>query len=206
LFQFGRDVPVEVFARAAVEVPVSAEDAASKENSEEQKPRKEDWLLVRGLAGGGPEGEGAKPDEKIEIAGWVVARFVDLDLPQAIRDYASSSGLRPIAWFELDRVQDASGEKPQYLAVGVHGGEGQACDFTLLRVYTWGARRNRYETAYVESGLCGYLPVRVGKDAKSGDPEFRFAALGKSGKEERLYRMRQTVVRCIRESPATKKR
>ena len=38
---------------------------------------------------------------------------------------------------------------------------GKACDFTMLRVYTWGSKRKRYETAYVESDLCGHLPIRV---------------------------------------------
>jgi hypothetical protein len=85
------------------------------------------------------------------------------------------------------------------LAAGVRGGEGQPCDFTMLRVYTWGSRRKRYETAYVESGLCGYFPIRAGKAAATGEPEFRFTALGKAGKQQRVYRMRQTVVRRVRE-------
>ena len=217
LYQFNRDSPVEIFARQAAEVP--AEESAAKDNgdrtaqAEEKKPRREDWVLIRGSASpapaispstGVPINGGGEP---IEIARWSLARFIELTLPEPVRDYASSSGMRVFAWFELNRVTDSDGNKPQYLAVGARGGEGQACDFTLLRVYTWGSKRRRYETAFVESEFCGYLPVRAGT-APNGDPEFRFTALGKQGREERLYRMRQTVVRRVRESerPPLKKK
>jgi hypothetical protein len=129
------------------------------------------------------------------VAGWVLARFIESELPGPVRDYASSADLHVVAWFELNRVPDGSGgEAPQYLVAGSHGGEGQACDFTLLRVYTWGAARKRYETAYVESDLCGHLPIRV-STAPAG-PEFRFAEAGKNA-AERIYVMHQTVVRRV---------
>jgi hypothetical protein len=206
-YQFARGTPVEVLSRAVVQwsSPTEVGQAVSKQASgEEQKPRREDWLFVRGLASGGvgPGGladSSRKEEENIPIAGWVLARFVELDRPGPIHDYASSSAMRVIAWFELNRVADPDGEKPQYLVAGVRGGEGQPCDFTMIRVYTWGTKRKRYETAYVESNFCGYLPIRVGKAPGTSDPEFRFTALGKTGKGERVYRMRQTVVRRVRE-------
>ena len=84
-----------------------------------------------------------------------------------VKDYASSADLHVVAWFELNRVPDGNGgEAPQYLVAGSRGGRGQACDFTMLRVYTWGTARKRYETAYVESDLCGRLPIRVSNGAK----------------------------------------
>ena len=212
IYRFSRAAPVEILARAVVEwTPPAGEEsgAGGKDAEQEQAPRREDWLLVRGQAStavglGGtarPEETGAPPreEEAVPVAGWVLSHFVELDSPGPVRDLASSSGIHVIGWFELDRVSGAGeGEKPQYLAVGTRGGEGQACDFTLLRVYTWGSRRKRYETAYLESDVCGFLPVRVSRDA-ARDPEFRFQALGRAGKEERLYRVRQTVVRRIRE-------
>jgi hypothetical protein len=135
------------------------------------------------------------------IAGWVLARFIEPDLPGPVRDYASSADLHVVAWFELSRVPDGSGgEAPQYLVAGSRGGEGQACDFTMLRVYTWGAARKRYETAFVESDLCGRLPIRVSHGAIG--PEFQFANIGEDN-EERKYVMQQTAVRRIKEkSPA----
>jgi hypothetical protein len=129
------------------------------------------------------------------IAGWVLARFIEPELPGPVRDYASSADLRVVAWFELNRVPDGSGgEAPQYLVAGSRGGEGQACDFTMLRVYTWSTDRKRYETAYVESDLCGHLPIRVSSTPTG--PEFRFAVTGKNA-AERIYAMHQTVVRRV---------
>jgi hypothetical protein len=136
------------------------------------------------------------------IAGWVLSRFIEPDLPGPVRDYASSSNLHVIAWFELNRVPDGSGgQVPQYLVAGSHGGEGQVCDFTMLRVYSWSTTRKRYETAYIESNLCGHLPIRVSSDPAG--PEFRFAEGGGNG-AERDYVMRQTVVRRVtNKSPGT---
>jgi hypothetical protein len=121
---------------------------------------------------------------------------VELDLPEPVREGASSANLRPLAWFELNRVSDPSGDKPQYLLAAARGPEGQACDFTALRVYTWYGKRSRYETAFIENNLCGQLPVRLGKGPKD-EPEFRFHMMD-GDKDERVYRLNQTVVRRIR--------
>jgi len=121
-----------------------------------------------------------------------------LDEPDAIREGASAANVRPVAWFELNRVQDDSGEKSQYLLAATRGPEGQACDFTNLRVYTWNKKKTRYETAFIENNLCGALPIRVEKDAKGG-PEFRFSVMD-GDKAERTYRLIQTVVRRVRET------
>ena len=209
--QLNRNVYVEVLARAVADAPFAEEKSAAAEPSRTGQPadqaaaKREDWLLVRAqvvpvadpLAAAGPSAPAGSP---MTVVGWVRGQFVALDLPEPVRDYAASSGLHVTAFFELNRVHDSLGEKPQYLAVGTRGGEGHTCDFTLLRVYTWGATRRRYETAYLESDFCGFFPVRVSK-ASSGDPEFRFSALVPrgEGREERLYRMRQTVVRRIRD-------
>ena len=132
------------------------------------------------------------------VAGWVLARFVELDLPGPVRDLASSADLHVVAWFELNRVPDGSGgEMPQYLVAGTHGGEGQVCDFTMLRVYTWGTARKRYETAYVESDLCGRLPVRISGGTKG--PQFQFPDVDEGG-ANRTYVMSQTSVRRVKDA------
>jgi hypothetical protein len=121
-----------------------------------------------------------------------------------VREGANSANLRPLAWFELNRVSDPSGDKPQYLMAATRGPEGQACDFTSLRVYTWYGKKSRYETAFIENNLCGQMPLRVGKSPK-GEPEFRFRVMdGK--KEERVYRLHQTVVRRVREADELKRK
>jgi Bacterial SH3 domain len=204
LYQFVRGVPVEVVARTVADwVQVSDE----RENREAQDSKKEDWFLVRGLATRPPGETSARSsesntttqpgDQTIPIAGWVVARFVELDLPEPVREGMASANVRPIAWFELNRVESPSGAKPQYLVAGTRNPEGQPCDFTVLRVYTWNQKRTRYETAFIENNLCGQMPVRVDKGPK-GEPEFRFRQMN-GPKEERLYHLTQTVVRRVRE-------
>jgi hypothetical protein len=118
--------------------------------------------------------------------------------------------MRIVGWFELNRVVDASqNAKPQYLLVGTHGAEGQPCDFSLLRVYTWGQKKERYETAFVESDVCGKLPVKIIKaSTPGGEVRFEFQNLSGKGSEQRTYVMRQTVVRRVREAgePQPRKR
>lgn len=130
----------------------------------------------------------------VPAAGWVLARFIELQPPAPIPDYSGSAGMHVVAWAMLNTITDAGGNKPQYLVAGSRGPEGQPCDFTLLRVYTWDVRRQRYETAYVEGDLCGRLPLTV-QNTPAG-PNFTFADAGQPG-NERLYTMRQTVVRRV---------
>ena len=209
LYQFSRGTEVEIFKRAVADW-VQVSDEKEKEAAAEGEPnKKEDWYLVRGTATR-PPGEGAirnsatmtttQPgDQTIPIAGWVVARFVSLDLPDAVATGTSAANVRPVAWFELNRVTDDDGEHPQYLVAGTKGPEGQPCDFTILRVYTWNPKKSRYETAYIENDLCGALPVQVGKGSK-GEPEFRFHEIS-ANQEERVYHLVQTVVRRERTGP-----
>jgi hypothetical protein len=203
LYQFSRNTPVEIVGRATADwVQASDEKESGGEPSE---TKKEDWFLVRGTATR-PPGEGVvrnsaittttQPgDQTIPIAGWVVARFISLDLPDPVREGTESANIRPLAWFELNRVTEADGEHPQYLVAATKGPEGAPCDFTTTRVYTWNPRKSRYETAFIDNNLCGAFPIRIGKDDK-GEPEFRFHIMGEN--EERTYRLIQTVVRRVK--------
>jgi hypothetical protein len=138
-------------------------------------------------------------DQTIPSAGWIIGRFVELDLPDAVKEGTSSANVRAVAWFELNKSSEASGSKPQYLVAGTRGPDWQPCDFTNVRVYTWNIKKMRYETAFIENNLCGQLPIRLGTSPKS-EPEFRFRTKGDN--EERVYRLMQTVVRRIREGGA----
>jgi hypothetical protein len=210
LYQFTRGVPVEVLGRAVTDWLQNGEDRDAEEAPKEVK--KEDWFLVRAIATR-PPGEtaarGSVPstttepgDQSVPVAGWVVARFIELDVPDAIREGANAANIRPIAWFELNRVPGDSGDVPQYLLAAARGPEGQPCDFTNLRVYTWNERKSRYETAFIENDICGKLPVLVSKNAE-GQPEFRFHSMPDN--EERAYKLVQTVVRRIRENEKSSK-
>jgi len=205
LYQFGRGIEVEVFGRAVADwTQVTDEKELAAEN---EPQKKEDWYLVQGVATR-PPGEGVvrnsavttttQPgDQTIPIAGWVVARFISLDLPDPVREGTTAANVRAIAWFELNRVTDAEGEHPQYLVAGTRSAEGAPCDFTTLRVFTWNSKKTRYETAYIENDLCGALPIQIGKSPE-GEPEFRFHMMERS-KPERVYRLIQTVVRRVKD-------
>jgi hypothetical protein len=188
----------------------SAALGSGPSGSEGSQAKQEDWLLVLHVAqpGGGAavvpaDSPAAAPARNgddaadIPMAGWVLARFIELDPPAPIGDYATSAALRVVAWMVLNKVPSDGGEKPQYLVAGAHGGEGQPCDFTSLRVYTWGSARGRYETAYVENDLCGQFPIRA--SATPDGAEFRFAEVDEND-AERVYHMKQTIVRRVREN------
>ncbi len=198
LRQLNRAIPLELYERQPVEVPTAAPAVAADESAGEPLgAKKEDWWLVR-----------AHTSEKDSVSGWIVGRFFELDVPQPLPDYASSAGLRIVAWFELNKVSDSSGKlRPQYLLAGTHGPEGQPCDFNMLRVYTWGRQRERYETAFVESSLCGKLPVRIMQPAVSGgDTTFAFTDIDAGKPEQRTYDMHQTIVRRVRQAGESKPR
>ena len=230
--QLAKDVPLELFQRRAeAAAPPAGKPAAPDVRAGDATAtaaKKEDWWLVR-----------AHFSDQTSMAGWLLGRFIDLDVPAPLPDYASSAGMRIVAWFELNRVSDepprgldagarktgkaaaaakqlavtqaaaaTAIEKPQYLVVGDRGSEGQSCDFTLMRVFTWGNQRQRYETAYVESDVCGKLPVKVTPAATpGGDASFTFVDLSAGAPENRLYKMHQTIVRRVREpgAPPAKK-
>jgi hypothetical protein len=205
LRQIAKGVPVELFTRQPVEAPnmsatvrTTAAPAAEAGPAGEEADapasptvRKEDWWLARAHLADGTSS-----------TGWILGRFVDLDVPEPLPDYASSAGMRVTAWFELNRVPDSQGQpKPQYLLVGTKGPEGQPCDFTQFRVFTWGKAKERYETAYVGTDLCGKLPVKIthlGPGA-NGDPGFAFVDWSDGRAAPRSYQMRQTVVRRLKQ-------
>src|SRR6202790_3028095 len=220
LYQFGRGIPVEIVGRAVADVAQVSDDkesAADAGDSKKEDAKKEEWLFVRGLATRPPSETNPRTpdtstttqpgDRTSPIAGWIIGRFVEMALPDAVRAGTSSANVRPVAWFELNKVNDVSGAKPQYLVAGTHGARRQPCDFINIRVFTWNPKKARYETAYIENNLCGMMPVRIGTGPK-GEPEFRFrskdvkpsAVNGQVGaNDERVYRLIQTVVRRIRE-------
>lgn len=203
LRQLGKGIPVELFERQPVDVPLPTTKlkpaaapvpaAAPADDADAAAPatvKKEDWWLAR-----------AKLADGSTVTGWVLGRFVDLDLPAPLPDYASSAGIRSTAWFELNRVPDAQGQpKPQYLLVGTKGPEGQTCDFTQARVFTWGKMKERYETAFVASDLCGKLPIKITHlGGANGDPGFTFTDLSDGSAGARVYQMHQTVVRRVKQ-------
>ena len=173
--------PVEILARGVAPAPAGSVGAG--------EPRKQDWLLVRAHL---PEGG--------QMAGWVLGEFISLDLPDSLVGAASSAGLEPIACFPLRSVHDPlAGPKPYYLLAGSNGPEGQPCDFTMLRVYTWSVAHQQYETSFVQNNLCGRLPIHVTFSTDSHqDVFFHFRNLQPAGPQTLAFRMRSTIVSPFR--------
>jgi uncharacterized protein YgiM (DUF1202 family) len=125
----------------------------------------EDWWLVRDAEG---------------RVGWLLSRRMDVDVPDAIAGYGE--GQRIVGAYVLTTVTDDASKAPnhqvpEYVAVLNAYKDGLPYDFDQVRVFTWNLKKHRYETAYRERKLQGYLPVKVGRQSfdKLGEqPVFEF--------------------------------
>jgi SH3-like domain-containing protein len=151
-------------------------------------PALEDWWLVRDSQG---------------RVGWVLGRMVDADVPLEIAQYAE--GQRFVAFFMLNEVQDedkgVQRSVPQYLCLLTESHDGLPYDYDQVRVFTWNARKHRYETAYRERGLDGVLPVAVTKenfDKEGTLPVFILRVKDDGGNVvERKYKLNTPIVRRV---------
>jgi hypothetical protein len=114
----------------------------------------EDWWLGRDAKG---------------RTGWLLSRMLDVDAPDTLTRYAE--GQRFVGAYVLATVHDdgAPGDVkdiPEYLTVLSPYLAGLPYDFDQVRVFTWNVKMHRYETAFREKNVEGYLPVTlgVGKD------------------------------------------
>ncbi len=110
--------------------------------------------------------------------GWVRARTLDEDVPDAIAGLAE--GQKIVGAYVLRKVNDPGAnvpgdQVPEYLAMLSQWKDGLPYDFDQVRVYTWNTKKHRYETAYRERNLAGFLPVTVTEaSAATQDPTFSF--------------------------------
>jgi SH3-like domain-containing protein len=188
LYQLNQGSKVSILQRATAEktVPGGMAKPASPKNESAKpvSPLMEDWWLIR------------DPDGRV---GWVLARFVDLDVPLEIAEYAE--GQRIVAFFVLDQVADGDKKVPQYLVVLTEPKDGLPFDFNQVRVFTWNVRKHRYETAYREHNLNGFLPVTISQETfdKEGTlPVFVLQVKDDDGKmSQRKYKMNSPIVRRV---------
>ena len=177
-------------SKTTVPEPESRADGA-------QPPANDDWSLVRNQSG---------------QAGWVLTRRLFMAIPDEVAQYAEGHRIR--AYFQLGEVKDGRQTKPIWLWTTV--GDGLApYDFDSLRVFAWSTRRHRYETAYIERNLKGYLPVllhSVAAPAKSKTtgaqtPGFSVLLKKKDGRKyRRSYALIDTRVRSAGEQAAETER
>lgn len=167
----------------------SSNSAASKgAEAEPPKPVMEDWYLVRNSSG---------------QVGWVLMRMIDLDVPLDVAQYAE--GQRIVGYFLLNTVtENIDGEEkqePQYLMLLNQPKDGLPYDYNQIRVFTRNRNRHRYETAYREREMEGYLPVTTGRQVfdKEGDlPTFTIRKMNDSGQiVDVTYKMNGPIVRRV---------
>ena len=168
-------------------------------------PPREDWWLVRDAEG---------------HVGWLLSRRIDVDVPDAISGYSESQ--RIVGAYVLTTVQDPEAGRsdpniPIYAVVLNAYKDGLPYDFDQVRVFTWSLKKHRYETAYREHGLQGYLPVKIARQTIGSDsnvPTFTFkvatgnavaidtstGAVRPGAMMDRAYRLDYPIVRRIQPS------
>ncbi|WP_446745839.1 SH3 domain-containing protein [Silvibacterium acidisoli] len=171
---------LQMLVRASVEKPVPAQAVpvpkpidkplpVAKKGKQSQQPQApagppmQDWWLVR-------DGQGN--------AGWVLSRMIDIDIPDEISGLAE--GQRYVGAYRLTTVNDPDSnfpdkKAPEYVVLLNSWKDGLPYDFDQVRVFTWNTRKHRYETAFRDRNLEGYLPVTVGSDVFNGQTEPTFS-------------------------------
>lgn len=122
----------------------------------------EDWALLR---------------DKDGRAGWALARSLFMAAPDEIAQYAERA--RISAYFELGEASAKGEEKKIWLWAALTPGVTDR-DFDSLRIFSYNARRQRYETAFIERGLRGWLPIVIAGDGNAAR-SFRVTVQEKSG-------------------------
>jgi hypothetical protein len=161
---------LEIFGRRMVDRPTRPDQQGSSAVVQEA------WYVVRA-------------DSQ---AGWILGRLVALDVPQALSVYAQDVNV--VAWLVLDTVEDEARKVPQYLVADRIGT--QDFDFTHIRVFTWWIKKQKYATAYVESNLNGYFPIRM---VRMNDiPYFRLRLTDENGRKiQKVYELSGTMTRPL---------
>lgn len=144
--------PTDVAGVGPAPQPDDAKDGDQKNTETAQPPAPpamEDWWLVRDSQG---------------KVGWVMSRRMDVDVPDEVAQYAE--GQRIVAAYLLRKVSDPDSNfpdklAPEYVTVVNPYTDGLPYDFSQVRVFTWNLRKHRYETAFRQRNLQGYLPVTV---------------------------------------------
>ena len=131
--------------------------------------------------------------------GWVLLRMIDLDVPLDVAQYAE--GQRIIGYFVLNTVEEDGKQVPQYLMLLNEPKDGLAWDYNQIRVFTRNRAKHRYETAYRERDLEGYLPVKVGHQVfdKEGDlPTFTIRKKNDQGQiVDMTYKLNGPIVHRV---------
>lgn len=157
-------------------------DSDDDQDKSAQNQIMEDWWLIR-------DGQNR--------VGWVYGRTLYVDAPDEIAQY--SEGQRIVALYKLEEVQDEDKKVPEYLVLFTEPKDGMPYDFNQIRVFTWNVKKHRYETAYRERNLTGFLPVTLSRQdfGKDGNLEtFSLHLKDEDGKDrQQIYTFNPPIVR-----------
>lgn len=166
-----------------LDLSVSPKDNDPVDDAKPAAPpvRVDDWALIR------------TKDGKV---GWALASMLVLNIPDEVAQYAE--GARIIAYFNLGTVDDDGQAKSHWLWV-TNTGKRTPYQFDGMRVFIWALRKHRYETAYRERDLRGYLPVEV---LPGTPPRFSVVVENKEGQRvKRTYEFLVYRVNRLSEEP-----
>jgi len=145
---------LQLLQRATLPKPLTPgttqESAAGTASAAAPPIAMEDWWLARDAHG---------------RAGWLLSHYVDVDVPDAVSQYAE--GQRMVAAYVLTTVHDDGAKQdnkdiPIYVTLMAPPHQaGLPYDFDEVRVFTWNMKMHRYETAYRDKNIAGYLPVTI---------------------------------------------
>ena len=149
---------VEVKAGAAQATPAAGAEKKPEVVAVPEPPAMEDWWLAR--------------DAKGEI-GWIYSHLIDVSAPDTLSRYAE--GQRIVGAYVLAYADDPDSGMvdggnpvtsiPEYVTVLGPYKAGLPYDFDQVRVFTWNVKKHRYETAFREHNVEGYLPVKIDAEA-----------------------------------------
>jgi len=128
-----------------------------------QGPEMEDWWLVRG-----PDGH----------TGWVLSRMMDVVIPPELAGLAGDQNY--VAAYQIQTVNDPkskfpNGQAPEFVVLTNAWKDGLPYDFDQVHVFTWDTRSHRYELAFRDRGIEGYLPLTLGTGVFHGETEPTFS-------------------------------
>lgn len=149
-----------------------------------QQAPMEDWALVR---------------EESGRAGWALARALFMAVPDEIAQYAERA--RISAYFSIGVIENKGDPKNVWLWAALTPGVTDR-DFDSLRIFAFNTRRRRYETAFIERNIRGWLPIEL-RQSGGAAQAFRVVVEEKSGTVmEREYTLSGFRARITARKPA----
>ena len=175
----------------------------------------DDWLLISGYPQDHLPGE--KPNEPPPTppilddwtlvrwpgghAGWILDRMLYLSIPDEVVQYAERA--RIVAYYELGKIREGNLEKSECLWAS-QSSSARDLEYDSLRIFTWSARRHRYETSWIEHGVQGAGPVILTLQG-AAITGFRTYAIEKDGQVMRrdytLQNYRARIAARVAEQP-----